>query len=85
MPGVMLAGALPRSFKLPPHLLAALVPLLVLFAALTIYRHSQRHRHRRHPHRRLRTLAWPHQPLRPHQPRRPAAGGWAPGGWSGCA
>jgi|GEM_PF-32081 len=37
MPGAVVAGGLARPLKLPPHLLAALVPVLVLFAALTIY------------------------------------------------
>ncbi len=37
MPGAQLAAGLGGQVKLPPHLLAALVPLLVLFAALDIY------------------------------------------------
>lgn len=37
MPGALLAAGLNRSLRLPPHLLAALVPVLILFAALTIY------------------------------------------------
>ncbi|HXP20198.1 MAG TPA: ATP-binding cassette domain-containing protein [Streptosporangiaceae bacterium] len=37
MPGALLGAELSRPFRLPPHLLAALVPVLILFAALTIF------------------------------------------------